>query len=140
MALLETTQVATTGLPIAQHTWFDGRIRGISFGPYLVAYASFVLVLLFGSLLPGAIAHGRNPVLFLVHACKHTVPLSEQGMLTNLVLFITLSQDKICIHQQDTMLKKQGITAINEFIRRSSRMLVCHSTAVPGGSYFERLW
>ena len=61
-------------------------------------------------------------------------------MLTNLVLFITLSQDKICIHQQDTMLKKQGITAINEFIRRSSRMLVCHSTAVPGGSYFERLW
>ena len=113
VALLETTQLVTTGLPIAQHTWFDGRVRGISFAPYLASYSAFLLVLLFGSLLPGAVAAGRNPVMFL---------------------------DKICIHQQDPSLKQQGIRGINEFIRRSSRMLVCHSAAAPGGSYFERLW
>ena len=50
-------------------------------------------------------------------------------------------RQKICIHQADPELKKRGVAAINQFIRRSASLLVCHAgSAAPGQGYFERLW
>ena len=110
-AVLEANGTLTT-LPTSQHRWFDGHMRRVAFGPYAAAYGAFLAVLFFGpSLLPRALSH--DPLMFV---------------------------DKVCIHQTDPRRKQQGIEAINDFIRRSSKMVVCYASGPLGGSYFERLW
>lgn len=103
--LLESTGTVTF-LPTVRHPWFDGHVRGVTFGPYLMAYGAFLLTFMFRSL------YRRNdPTMFL---------------------------DKCCINQLDPVQKQSGIAAINEFLRRSSKMLVCYtSEPSPGKGYFE---
>ena len=102
--------IASDALPPASLRWFDGHVRFIAPGPYITSYVTFLLVLLFGAL-PG-VGLG-DPQMFL---------------------------DKVCIHQTDPVKKAQGIAAINVFLMRSARMLVCYAENAPGQGYFERLW
>ena len=43
--------------------------------------------------------------------------------------------DKVCIHQTDPQRKAAGIQAIDQFLVRSKKMLICYND-----DYFERLW
>lgn len=47
----------------------------------------------------------------------------------------TMFLDKVCIHQTDAKKKAAGIQAIDQFIHRSSTMLIMYND-----DYFERLW
>lgn len=48
---------------------------------------------------------------------------------------VTMFLDKVCIHQTDPEKKKKGIEAIDQFLVRSKKMLICYND-----DYFERLW
>jgi hypothetical protein len=48
---------------------------------------------------------------------------------------VTMFLDKVCIHQTDAQKKAEGIQAIDQFLVRSKKMLICYND-----DYFERLW
>ena len=48
---------------------------------------------------------------------------------------VTMFLDKVCIHQSDPAKKAAGIQAIDQFLVRSKKMLICYND-----DYFERLW
>ena len=48
---------------------------------------------------------------------------------------VTMFLDKVCIHQTDPQRKAAGIQAIDQFLVRSKKMLICYND-----DYFERLW
>ena len=108
-------------LPLVSHCWFDGEIRRVSFAPYVVGYVTFLTVLLFG-------------LNFLPTQWLRSFSLR---LLPDRLMFL----DKVCIHQTDPQKNQAGIRAINEFIRRSKKLLVCDNGGEAAGRhYFERLW
>ena len=108
-------------LPLVSHCWFDGEVRRVSFAPYALSYFVFLAVLFFG--------FDFLPSQWLRSLCSWFLP--------DRVMFL----DKACIHQTDPQKNKAGIKAINEFIRRSKKLLVCEGGGEAAGRhYFQRLW
>ena len=113
--------VGQHALPLVAHCWFDGSVRHVSFAPYVVGYLTFLVVLFFG--------FDFLPSPFLRKLSLRILP--------NRLMFL----DKVCINQTDEQQNQAGIRAINEFIRRSKKLLVCEGGGeAPGRHYFQRLW
>ena len=97
--------------PATRRCCFDGYVRAVSPGPYVAAYGTFLVMLFFGSSL--RLGRRRDPMMFV---------------------------DKICIEQTDPERKQFAIGHIAEFIRCSSKLVICYGDEKYGQSYFQRLW
>jgi hypothetical protein len=94
-------------LPAKQRCGFNGDLQYISPGPYAAAYFTFLFVLCFRSSMLNLV---REPTMFF---------------------------DKACIEQADSGRRQAALDHIPEFLRCSSKLLVCYDN---DGKYFKRLW